>query len=748
MFHLCLCLIQGQTPVGSWSDHLRYNTAVNVAVGSKEVYASTGTSLVAFNRAFSELRKVSRINGLTETGISSIGWSEEDNALIIAYNTTNVDLMINNIIYNIPEISNKYIPGKKTINRIRTNTNLAYLACSFGIVVIDIKNKEISDTWKPGPDSEINEVWDIAFGNGNIYTATDKGVYSAPATSEGLAYFGNWELLTSIPGSAIRSNALVWSGGRLFVNIPGPTGDNLYAYDNSVTLFSFVPGVHNNSIDNSEKGFTITSPHLIRYFNNDGSLNRTISDYGWGLPSFSQAIADNGDIWIADLNSGLVQGKNMSDFLTLTFPGPASNNARHISSLNGKTIICAGGADYSWNSMLRPLEASIHEDGKWTLISSATIKNAIRAIIDPDNNNHIFVSTWGNGLLEYLDNNLVGHFTDLNSPLQASITGNTYVSGLAIDESKNLWMTQTEPSGIKALKPDGSWIVNPASIDSPVTGDIIITKTGYKWVILPERQGIFILDDNNSPENFRDDRSIKKLITDNDNQIVNVVNTLTEDLDGNLWIGSDQGPLVYYKPGRILDEEMTAFRVKIPRNDGSDLSDYLLRTEGITSIAIDGANRKWIGTSGSGVYHVSADGTTLLKNFNKENSPILSDSILTIAIDNKSGDVWFGTTEGVQSFRGDASEGSNSFTRVYAFPNPVRENYTGDVTIAGLIKDSQIRITDISGNLVFETVSNGGMATWDLKTYNGKRVATGVYLVFCASDDGSQSCVTKMLIIK
>ncbi len=187
---------------------------------------------------------------------------------------------------------------------------------------------------------------------------------------------------------------------------------------------------------------------------------------------------------------------------------------------------------------------------------------------------------------------------------------------------------------------------------------------------------------------------------------------------------------------------------RYPRNDGSGLADYMLGTETITSIAVDGANRKWLGTSSSGAYLLSPDGTSQIRNYNEENSPLFSNSIVSIAVDNKTGDVWFATSKGVISVRGDATAGAEEFSDVYAFPNPVREDFHGNVTITGLMRDTQIRITDISGNLVYKTVSDGGQATWDLKTYNGKRVATGVYLVFCASSDGSQSCVTKMLVIK
>jgi ligand-binding sensor domain-containing protein len=265
---------------------------------------------------------------------------------------------------------------------------------------------------------------------------------------------------------------------------------------------------------------------------------------------------------------------------------------------------------------------------------------------------------------------------------------------------------------------------------------------------LPRGYGLFIYDDNKTPENFDDDRSRKMLVQDSENQVISFVYSIAEDLDGNIWVGTDQGPVIYFTPEKVFDNDLKASRIKIPRNDGTNLADYMLKTETITSIAVDGANRKWLGTANSGVYLLSADGTTQIKNFNEQNSPLLSNSIITLAVDNKTGDVWFGTSKGIQSFRGNATTGEEKFKKVYTFPNPVRENFNGNVTITGLIRDTQIRITDISGNLVYETVSDGGQATWDLKTYNGRRVATGVYLVFCASKDGSQSYVTKMLVIK
>ena len=216
----------------------------------------------------------------------------------------------------------------------------------------------------------------------------------------------------------------------------------------------------------------------------------------------------------------------MSVFSALTLPGPASNNAYSIASYNGKTIICGGGADVSWNNLSNPLQLSIHENNNWTSITSATIKDAMRALPDPDNTNHFFVSTWGGGLLEYKNDSLQIQFTERNSPLQTIIPGQPYVRicGLAMDKDKNLWITQTEvPGSIKVLKRDGSWIVNPVTIDAPTIGDIIITRTGHKWIVLPRGHGLFILDDNNTPGVFNDDRNKKLLVKDVENQPISFI---------------------------------------------------------------------------------------------------------------------------------------------------------------------------------------------------------------------------------
>jgi len=746
-------LSEGQTAVGSWSDHFGYKTSKCIAVGAEEVYSSTGSSILIYNKKFAELRKMSRINGLTETGISSIGWSEEYKTLIIAYSSTNVDMLVNKVVYNIPDIDKKYIPGIKEIYRIRTRGKYAYLACSFGIVVLDMDKKEVYDTWKPGISNATNVIRDIAFSNEKIFAASDNGVFSGDLSNQGLAYFGNWSRIEVLPDPSAKFTSIVYSGNRIYVNQSNPIagGDQVYAVDSNSSLFSFTPGVYIRSMDNSLTGFTISSAGSLRNYDSAGKLTYSVSSYGWGSPDISMAVDYSGETWIADNSIGLIRSENRSEFTALTLPGPSSNNAFYVSSCTGKTVICGGATDDSWNNLGRPLEISVFENNDWITYASGTILDPIRALTDPDDNTHVFISTWGGGLLEYRNNDLVKQYNESDSPLQSVLPGRPYVRicGMAFDKSKNLWITQSGVAGsIKILKPDGNWIVNPLTINAPVIGDILITSKGQKWIILPEGHGLFVFDDNKTPDVFGDDHSKILPVQDTENQPVSFVYSIAEDLDGSIWIGTDQGPLIYYNPENVFTSDLKAARIKVPRNDGTDLADYVLKTETITSIAVDGANRKWLASSGSGAYLLSADGLKQLKNFTENNSPLISNSVKSLAVDNKTGEVWFGTDKGIVSYRGDATQGNETFSKIYTFPNPVREDYTGNVTITGLVRDTEIRITDISGNLVYKTVSDGGEATWDLKTYNGKRVSTGVYLVFCSSSDGSQSRVTKMLVIK
>ena len=257
------------------------------------------------------------------------------------------------------------------------------------------------------------------------------------------------------------------------------------------------------------------------------------------------------------------------------------------------------------------------------------------------------------------------------------------------------------------------------------------------------------MDDNGILENQYDVEMRKISVIDENNKVItNEIFAIAEDRKGNIWLGTNLGILVFYSPSRALSgENFYAQKIIVPRNDGSGLGDPLLGTETVTTIEVDGANRKWIGTRNGGVFLVSEDGLEEIHSFNVNNSPLLSNSITDIAINDQSGEVYIGTNNGIISYVSDATKPDDIFEDVYVYPNPVREDYHGKIVVSGMVEDTHVKITDLNGNLVYETRSLGGQAVWDGTNLSKQRVATGVYLVFCTTDDGLQTHVTKLLFI-
>jgi len=746
-------LASSQGPVGSWSDHLPYQSVNWIAAGENEVIGATTYALTVYKKEFSELKKMSKVNGLTESGISTIGYSSVNDSYIIAYDNTNIDVLKNSTIINVPDIYNKYIAGIKEIKRIRPLGDYAYLATTFGIVILDLDRIEIYDTWKPGPDGESNTVFDIAFMGDNVYAATEKGLFRGSTSNPGLSYFGNWAM---VPGTSPGKmyNAVASINDRLFINSREDEGSDdilLMLQNNIFTVMTGSPGAKNNSMEVALDKLVVASGQTISTYSSEGIQLDIISGYGWGIPEASNATISDGVMYIADRIAGIVSTSDMVSFNSMIPPGPYLNTNSDIFYGNGNIYVSGGSVDNAWNNNFNSFQAHFFIDRKWNTLIDYEAWDAMRIRPHPLNPDRIFASSWGSGLFEYTSETITSHWDDSNSPLESIIPGERYVRvcGLAFDRDKNLWMTQTGVEGsIKVLKNDGSWIVLPYTISAPTIGDIIITRSGMKWIVLPRGHGLFVLDDNMTNDNFSDDQYKKFTPRDQDGNPLPNIYSIEEDGDGNIWIGTDQGPAVFYNPDLLFDRDIPAYRIKIPRNDGSGLADILLGTETITSIAADGGNRKWFGTNSSGAYLVSPDGLELIHTYNSSNSPVLSDNITSVEVDGKTGEVWIGSSKGIVTVRESATSGSDSMNHIYSYPNPVREDYAGDVTITGLMTGTNVKVTDISGNLVFETTSVGGQASWDLNNYRGERVSTGVYLIFCTNDDGTVSAVTKLLVIR
>lgn len=747
--------IKSQIAIGEWRDHLPYMHAKKVAFSENNIFCATRQSVFIYNKPGNYINKLSRVEGLSDIGISSLNFSGELNLLLIAYENSNLDIVQDDKIVNLSDIKRKQLPGLKVINNILFAGEYAYLSCGFGIVVVDLDKQEIKDTYYIGNESARINVFDMAFDGTYLYAATEKGVFRAPYGDPGLFFYATWENISKTFNGNVY-NQIVSFRNKIFINQTNSNTDtdSIFILNGTTRLmFNFKPGIKNYSLRSGPDYLVISSDKILRIFDDELNLIREIDHYGYGEPSAMDAIIDmDGTIWIADQNSGLV--KSRGEFFDGIFPnGPYTSGAFDLAADNGTVCVAGGGIDASWSGVYKNGEIFIFQDEQWESILNYSVHDAVNILVDPANSARLYVGTWGNGLLIYENGEIIDQYSESNSSLESMIPGEPYVriGGIGFDKDHNLWITNSGVNNpVSVMTNNGNWISFPYGnhINSSLQGNILITEYGHKWIILPKGNGLFAFDEKGTFENTNDDDWRKFSVKDTEGESFNHIFSLAEDIDGNIWVGTDHGPLVYYSPENVFSENsFEAQRIKIPRDDGSGLADYVLGTETITAIEVDGANRKWIGTENAGVFLLSEDGTKQIYNFNSNNSPLLSNRITSIALDHTTGEVFFGTDKGVISFRSTSTSGRDDFNEVYVFPNPVRENYNGSITISRLVSNVNVKITDISGNLVFETTALGGQAIWDGKNLNGERVQTGVYLVFCSNEDGTNTFVTKLLFI-
>jgi hypothetical protein len=400
---------------------------------------------------------------------------------------------------------------------------------------------------------------------------------------------------------------------------------------------------------------------------------------------------------------------------------------------------------------------SIYSNKEWSIIKGNqgtvdldSMYDALNVIVDPVNPKRAYVSTFSNGVIEFYNKKPLTVYGLNNSSLQAITTGrnNVWTNGMAFDKDNNLWVTNVGvdvPLSVKMT--NGTWkSFNFSSIlGKPYVFQLLIDKNDQKWFIIPGGGGLVVFKGGISDVPTAANTKLLTVTEGKGNLPSPAVFSFAEDLDGEIWIGTDQGVAVFYNPESMFSgQNYDAQTIKLEQDGNVQL---LLQTETVTAIAVDDGNRKWIGTANSGVYLMSADGTKQIQHFDEKNSPLFSNNIKSIAIDHKTGEIFFGTAKGIISYRGDAIEGLENFTDVYAFPNPVKDNFTGPIVIKGLVNNTIVKITDISGSIVSELTSLGGQAIWDAKNFKGEKVSTGVYMVFCTNQDGSQKIATKILVI-
>ncbi|MEA3447300.1 MAG: two-component regulator propeller domain-containing protein [Bacteroidota bacterium] len=766
-----------QVGVGQWRGHLPYTEGKCVAENSDKIFFATDEAIFSYHKSNGELEKLNKVTALSDIGIGYIAYSESFDVLIIGYHNGNLDFLHKNTITNLSDIKRKNIPAVKTINHILFVDDYAVLSTGFGIVILDMQKQEIKYTYYIGDMGSYLKVYQTEFDGEYLYAATENGVYRGDFYNDNLADYNNWEVITNLPAgdpfyhlTGQQYNTLEYFDNKLIVNRYVPdtnNADRLYIYDNET--WSYFPDSLTSScnyITNNGESLIMNRTYKILFYNKDFEIERDIyqySVYGTDNPSpqpvhFLPGKDDKYELIIADKNEGLCLQEGTWKHQLITLNGPVSSEGFAVDAEGSKVYTVGGGRNKAWGGRYKHVEINMFKDETWQWLtkdqydSLESLRDPIVVAINPQNTSQAFVGLWGQGVLELQNNELVKHYTENNSTLtQIPNVGYIRIGGLAFDSNQNLWVVNsggTDPVHVRT--PDGEWTALSYNnqINAPNLGKIIVTANDHKWMILGKGNGLFAFDDNGTPADMSDDRTKKISVTNEYGEIIsNDVFDIAEDKDGAIWLGTSKGVVVYYNPESVFDENIAASQVLIPRNDGTDNADILLGAQTVTVVCVDGANKKWFGTQGGGVYKTSADGITQIHSFNEDNSPLFSNNIISMDIVPESGEVFIMTSEGLISYRGEASEPKENFDNVYAFPNPVRPDYTGPITIHGLVAGSIVKITDVAGNLVYETRSEGGQALWEGTDLNGNRVHTGVYLVFSANEDGTKSNVTKILFI-
>lgn len=752
-----------QIPIGSWRTHLSYNKAINVAPAHNVVYCQTTGGLFVFNIYDNSVKKLDKVNELSDVTIKCIQYIPEKKSLVIGYDNGNIDIIKNNKIINISDIKQKPIIGDKSINCIEYYNGKTYLGTGFGIVVIDIDKYEVKETFLIGPNATNVEVQSIAFGDNKIYAATTNGIYSASMQGVNLANYQNWSKILNIPNYNKNFKDIEYFNQKLYAVYKSNTwgGDKLYVNDNNIwfELDTSLKNIKSLQVFNNK--LTICDEVMIRLIEQSSdTLQKIIIQ---GLTPNNAVFDEHGNLWVADVYGGMVlKRKNAenNDLIWIKPNGPMFNDVMRIDCKSNNLWATAGGITGTLNNQWRGAAIYQFKDQEWRTIfqySHSQLLNVFDVCyvkINPNNPNQVYFGSYGSGLIKVTDGNVDTVFNQYNSPLETIIPNQPYVriSGLDFDSDGNLWIALSEvTNNVAVLKKDGTWHTFALSVPmggKKITGNIISTSKGVKWIILPKGGGLFAFSENGTLNNTSDDKYKKVSIISNEGEeISNDVFCAKEDKDGLLWVGTAKGLVYYYNQENVFNQSnIYAQRIKLP-NEIEGQANYLFESEVITALAIDGSNRKWVGTNSGGVFLMSEDCTKEIFHFTVENSPLLSNTINDIAIDPYSGEVFFATDKGICSFRSTATEGMEFHYNVEVFPNPIKPDYNGIIAIRGLVENAFVKITDISGNLIYETKAEGGQAVWNGKTYNGKRAATGVYFIFSTNEEGKETFVAKLLFI-
>ena len=753
---------QDDVAIGHWRTHLPFQQIVDVELFGNKVFAATPFELFYYDQDDNSINILNKINGLSDVGISTLRYNKAQNLLFVGYSDANVDLIYaNGEIRNMSDIKDKNLMGNKSINNVVFDEHLAYVACGFGIVVFDLKRCEVKDTYYIGSQGSMMDVRDIAFYNGRIYASTDDGLYSASRDAQNLANFASWHFERDLIHPHLAYDEMEAFSDRLFLNYNGGfNADTVFVFDgNRWDYFEKSVTDVRQELRACNDRLLMTSQYNVFVY--DSQMQEIISIYNPGakIEPLSAVFDANENYWIGDLKRGLVKtsGWNNEDIAP---NGPYTKNVFELSACGDQVWVATGGHASNWSKRYMK-EGVFRFDGSWTSFNRTLLPDLndysdfVCTATNPNDPSVTYVGTWGDGLLKLKDGQLVEVYDADNSTLDywTADPSLILVSGLAFDSKGNLWVANSgAPNLLSVMEPDGRWHSYSlgGSFSSLDIGSLYVDTHDIKWILRRVGQQdcqTLAFNDNGTLDITSDDQvmGLTKQIGGLSGDRVNCI--AVDRNRGVVWLGTDVGPCCFDDSRRLFtDPSYKASRPRVDRNDGTHQYDYLFDGSNVLSMAIDGGGNKWFGLE-SGVYVVDDSSEVKLKHgFNTSNSPMLDNAVNTMAI-RSDGEVFFGSDNGIISFRGEAADPDPTTSEIIAYPNPVRPEYNGYVGIKGLVNDALVRITTVDGGFVKELHSEGGQAVWDCTSADGSKVTPGVYLIFVSTDEGEHRFATKILVM-